>query len=187
VLSAIHVPELFMISPTMILSTLGARDRTLFLRCALVDSSRRARLLWTILTHLGGATCTVLAATLPLFWGGAIAAVAQQALATLILSHFAVQLVKRTVGRPRPSRGIAGAALIVEPDRFSFPSGHAAAAMSVAFVYASAYPSLALPLVAVAGAVGMSRVFLGVHYPGDVLIGQLIAVLTGLVALHGWR
>jgi undecaprenyl-diphosphatase len=59
--------------------------------------------------------------------------------------------------------------------------------MSVAFVYASAYPSLALPLVALAAAVGISRVFLGVHYPGDVLIGQLIAVLTGLVALHGWR
>jgi undecaprenyl-diphosphatase len=59
--------------------------------------------------------------------------------------------------------------------------------MSVAFVYASAYPALALPLVVLASAVGMSRVFLAVHYPGDVLIGQLIAVVTGLVALHGWR
>ena len=58
-LSAIHVPELFMISPTMLLSNLGARDRTLFLRCALVDSSRRARFAWTMLTHVGGATCTV--------------------------------------------------------------------------------------------------------------------------------
>jgi undecaprenyl-diphosphatase len=187
VLSATHVPELYMISPTMLLSNLGARDRTLFLRCALVDSSRRARFLWTMLTHVGGATCTVLAATLPLWLGGAIAAVAQQALITLVLSHLLVQVVKRTVGRPRPSRGIAGAALIVEPDRFSFPSGHAAAAMSVAFVYASAYPSLAVPLVALATAVGISRVFLGVHYPGDVLIGQVIAVLTGLVAVHGWR
>src|SRR6202521_291604 len=103
-LSAIHVPELFMISPTMLLNNLGARDRTLFLRCALVDSSRRARFLWTMLTHLGGATCTVLAATLPLWLGGAIAAVAQQALVTLVLSHLIVQMVKRTVGRPRPSR-----------------------------------------------------------------------------------
>jgi undecaprenyl-diphosphatase len=176
-----------MISPTMLLSRLDARDRTLFLRCALADSSRRARLLWTMLTHAGGVTCSILAATLPLLAGGPIAAAARRALVTLVLSHLLVQLVKRTVGRPRPSRGLSCTALVVEPDRFSFPSGHAAAAMSVAFVYASAYPSLAIPLLALAGAVGMSRVFLGVHYPGDVLIGQLIAVLTGMAALHGWR
>jgi undecaprenyl-diphosphatase len=176
-----------MISPTMFLSSLGARDRTLFLRWALTDSSRRARVIWTFLTNAGGATCTILAATIPLLLGGPFAEAAQQALATLVVSHLIVQLVKRTVGRPRPSRTTASTALVLEPDRFSFPSGHAAAAMSVAFVYASAYPSLALPLVLLAGAVGISRVFLGVHYPGDVLIGQVIAVLTGLVALHGWR
>ncbi|MDQ3672826.1 MAG: phosphatase PAP2 family protein [Gemmatimonadota bacterium] len=173
-----------MISPTMLISSLGAHDRTLFLRWALTDSSHRARLIWTILTNAGGASCTILAATLPLLLGGGMAEVAQQALVTLVASHLIVQLVKRTVGRPRPSRSFAAAALVIEPDRFSFPSGHAAAAMSVAFAYASAYPGLALPLVLLAGAVGLSRVFLGVHYPGDVLIGQLIAVLTGFVVLH---
>jgi undecaprenyl-diphosphatase len=175
------------INSTMLLTRLDTRDRGLFLRCALADSSRRARLLWTILTNAGGAACTILAVTLPLLLGGALAAVAERALVTLVVSHMIVQLVKRTVGRPRPSRGGARAALVAEPDRFSFPSGHATAAMSVAFVYANAYPSLALPLVALAGAVGMSRVFLGVHYPGDVLIGQLVAVVTGIFALHGWR
>ena len=176
-----------MISPTMLLSSLDARDRTLFLRCALADSSRRTRVLLTLLTHAGGPTWTILAVTLPLLFGGALATVAQRGLATLIVSHLLVQLVKRTVGRPRPSRAVSFSALVVEPDRFSFPSGHSAAAMSVAFVYASAYPSLAAPLVVVACAVAMSRVFLGVHYPGDVLIGQFIAVLTGLITLHGWR
>jgi undecaprenyl-diphosphatase len=122
--------------------------------------------------------------TLPLVLGGELAVVARQALITLAVSHIIVQVIKRTVGRPRPSRGLAGQPLVVEPDRFSFPSGHVAAAMSVAFIYATAYPSLAVPLVLFAGAVGISRVFLGVHYPGNVLIGQLIAVATGLFALH---
>jgi undecaprenyl-diphosphatase len=174
-----------MINGTMLLSRVGAHDRTLFLRCALADSSRRARILWTVLTNAGGATCTILAATLPLFAGGTLADLGRHALATLVFSHLIVQLIKRTVGRPRPSHGIGSIARVVEPDRFSFPSGHAAAAMSVAFIYASAYPSLALPLVVLAVGTGMSRVFLGVHYPGDVLIGQIIAVLTGVVVLHG--
>jgi len=87
------------------------------------------------------------------------------------------------VSRPRPSNALDCAALVVEPDRFSFPSGHSAAAMAVAFGYAMAFPSLTAPLVSIAFLVGASRVFLGVHYPGDVLVGQLIAVLTG-VAWH---
>lgn len=174
-----------MISTTMLLSNLGARDRTLFQRCALADSSRLARMFWKILTNAGGATCTILAAALALLVGGSFADIGRHALATLVSSHLVVQVIKRTVGRPRPSRGMASTALVVEPDRFSFPSGHAAAAMSVAFIYASAFPTLAVPLVVLAVGVGMSRVFLGVHYPGDVIIGQLIAVLTGVVVLQG--
>ncbi len=174
-----------MISTTILLSSLGARDRTLFHRCALADSSRLARVFWKFLTNAGGATCTILAATLPLVMGGAPADIGRHALATLVFSHLIVQVIKRTVGRPRPSRAITTRALVAEPDRFSFPSGHAAAAMSVAFIYASAYPSLAVPLIVLAVGIGMSRVFLGVHYPGDVIIGQIIAVLTGVAVLQG--
>lgn len=168
----------------MLLSHLGSRDRTLFLRWSLDSSSYRWRRIWTLLTHAGGATATVLAAVLPFFIGGEIAKVGAQALFTLAASHIVVQLVKRTVGRPRPSRVTTSIAHVVEPDRFSFPSGHAAAAMSVAFIYAMAFPSIAVPLVLLAGAVGMSRVVLGVHYPGDVVVGQLIAVVTGLITFR---
>jgi undecaprenyl-diphosphatase len=52
--------------------------------------------------------------------------------------------------------------------------------MSVAIAYAAAYPTLAMPLLLFAMLVGMSRVFLAVHYPGDVLVGQLLALLTYL-------
>ncbi len=164
-----------------LLSRLEARDRALFSRCALQTSmSRPARAFWTMLTHAGGASCSLAAAIIPAFAGGALGAAARHAFVTLVVSHIAVQVVKRTVGRPRPSRRTSCANLVQEPDRFSFPSGHSAAAMSVAFVYAMAFPQLALPLLAGAFLVGLSRVFLGVHYPGDVLVGQAIAITTAL-------
>ncbi len=74
-------------------------------------------------------------------------------------------------------------ALIVAPDRFSFPSGHACAAMAVAVAYAWAFPAFAVPLLLAALLVGFSRVMLGVHYPGDVAVGQAIALLSAFVML----
>ena len=72
------------------------------------------------------------------------------------------------------------------PDRFSFPSGHAASVMSVAFIHAATFHSLAVPMLVLAALVGFSRVRLGVHYPGDVLVGQLIAIATGVAVRALW-
>src|SRR5690242_269464 len=95
-----------MISATLF-TRLADRDRALFARC-LVDptASRHRRLFWTIITHLGGVSCSVLAATLPLLAGGALADAARQTLAMLVFSHLVVQVVKRTVSRPRPSNAL---------------------------------------------------------------------------------
>jgi undecaprenyl-diphosphatase len=166
-----------------LLLQLDRRDRALYVRC--VDHSRSRkwwRAAWTFLTHLGGTACSIAAALLPaMLASGALQDAARNALATLVVSHVAVQLVKRSVSRPRPSRREEWANLVAEPDRFSFPSGHSAAAMAVAFAYAMAFPLVALPLLTIAVLVGASRVFLGVHYPGDVLAGQMLAVGTALV------
>ena len=54
---------------------------------------------------------------------------------SVVLSHLLVQLVKRTVARARPARTCGLSAVVREPDRFSFPSGHATAASSVALGY----------------------------------------------------
>lgn len=172
------------VTGTSLITRLDARDRALFTRWVIAEhATPLRRRCWRGLTHLGGAAATIALCTVPLLLGGAIAHAAVHALTTLVVSHIVVQLIKRSVGRPRPSAGVASHTLIGEPDKFSFPSGHAAAAMSVALGYAASFPELAAPLLALAMAVGGSRVCLGVHYPGDVAIGQCIALATGAVVL----
>lgn len=163
---------------------LDARDRALFARWVTGQDARRSVVqCWRTLTHVGGATATLVLTLLPMLVcapGSALALAGRQGFFILAFSHALVQLVKRTVSRPRPSLGVGCSILAAEPDRFSFPSGHAAAAMSVAMGYAMVFPNLAVPLVLLAAAVGASRVYLGVHYPGDVLVGQLLALMVGV-------
>jgi undecaprenyl-diphosphatase len=168
---------------TSLLSRLDARDRALFDRWT-IDRSTASLRLWVVLTHLGGLWCSVAAATLPLLvTGGAVRAAALKALLGLAISHAIVQVIKRNVLRERPTRRLGCESMVRVPDEFSFPSGHATAAMAVALVYAVAFPALAVPLLALAALVGFSRVCLGVHYPSDVLAGQAIALVTDIVVL----
>ncbi|HEX2188748.1 MAG TPA: phosphatase PAP2 family protein [Longimicrobiaceae bacterium] len=135
-------------------------------------------------TRLGDAAVTV-ALTLALLLGavpGAQAAGRRAAFA-LVASHLAVQLLKRTIARARPSLPVECASLARAPDRFSFPSGHAASSLSVALGAAATLPPpLAAAAVLLAGVVGLSRCYLGVHYPGDVAVGWLLAAAAALAA-----
>jgi undecaprenyl-diphosphatase len=114
---------------------------------------------------------------LPLLTGLWSRTASAKAAVALTISHLVVQAMKRSVNRERPPT----TPLIPCPDRFSFPSGHATAALAVALSYGIAFPVLAPMLVSTALVVGWSRVVLGVHYPGDVVVGQGIALATVVV------
>ena len=171
-----------------LLHRLDDRDRALYLRWVIGESASRATLFfWTCLTHMGGVTASVIFALVPLLTAeGQLKVSAVQAAWTLSLSLLIVQVIKRLVVRTRPTERVQFNAHVHVPDRFSFPSGHAAASMSVAFIHAATFHSLGWPLLVIAVLIGISRVRLGAHYPGDVLVGQLIAIATGVAVRALW-
>jgi undecaprenyl-diphosphatase len=105
------------------------------------------------------------------------------------------QILKRTVPRLRPSN--LPDALVAPDERIfhnSFPSGHTTTAFALAFwvfllTYRTRYRWWGYGALLLAGLVGLSRVYRGVHYPSDVLAGAVIGVLWGaLVYLTlNWR
>lgn len=107
--------------------------------------------------------------------GGFICAVA------LIFNFLIVNaLLKHVVNRPRPWTEFEEIKLFYEqfsvrlPTDSSFPSGHTAACFSVAVACICAFKWKGIPALVIAFLVALSRIYLCVHYPTDVLAGALI-------------
>ncbi|MDT0266879.1 phosphatase PAP2 family protein [Streptomyces sp. DSM 44915] len=172
------------------MSTLGRWDRKVFARVAaaeppgvqavlprLSQAADRSRL-WLAsagaLAALGGRPGRRAAAR----------GVAALALASLTTNVF----VKYAARRERPL--IDGVPLARRPLRSprtsSFPSGHAASAAAFATGVALESGALGAAVAPVAAAVAASRVYVGVHYPADVLVGCALGVGAALLTHRWW-
>ena len=118
------------------------------------------------------------AGLLALAGGGTGRRAAGMGLASLAVTSGVVNVAVKPLGRRRRPDRLAEevplARHVPMPTSRSFPSGHSAAAFAFATGVGNVSPGAAVPLRALAAAVGYSRVHTGVHYPGDVLAGALI-------------
>ena len=98
--------------------------------------------------------------------------------------------IKKTVLRPRPWAGLNPDLvnhLVAQKGRnYSFPSNHAANMSGLAVVFSAIYYQYKYLFWSIAGIVIFSRVYIGVHYPSDVISGCIMGSLYGLFIIKCW-
>jgi undecaprenyl-diphosphatase len=106
-----------------------------------------------------------------------------------MLMSFAIELpvqkiLKHKTKRARPFVRIPGMRNLVKPPSdFSFPSGHTAAAFLTAVHLGHVYPLLWIPCLLIAGFIGLSRIYNGVHYPSDVIAGMVLGIFSAEIGM----
>jgi len=103
------------------------------------------------------------------------------------LSGFVEDALKAAVARERPCRALPDIRLLIPcPKSFSLPSGHAISSFAFAaplFFLSRTYMPIGWRIypLALASLIACSRLYLGVHYPTDVLAGAFLGVIIGMV------
>jgi len=97
-------------------------------------------------------------------------------------------LLKHLIERPRPFYTVEGLRVLVGKGKsFSFPSNHAVTSFGAAMVFTYFFRYLRIPVFAVASLIAFSRVYVGVHYPSDIIGGALLGIFVALSVIYGAR
>lgn len=142
------------------------------------------------LTHLGDAgwiwiLCTIVF----LLWKKRRAAgicMTFSLLGSLLLNNL---LLKNLVARIRPYETVEGLSRIIEAQAdLSFPSGHAGSSFAAAVaIYLSCPRRIGIPALVLAALISLSRLYVGVHYPTDVICGALIGTAVAIVICRTYQ
>ncbi|MFC0473174.1 phosphatase PAP2 family protein [Halalkalibacter kiskunsagensis] len=149
-------------------------------RCKVLDA------LLPRITHLGGAIFSLsLLFFLMIIFTNDIRYWAIDAFISLSLGFVSVQIIKKLSCRKRPYLTLPNVNICQNPLKdYSFPSGHTTAAFSIAVVFALHSPLLALSVIPLALLVGISRMYVGLHYPTDCIIGALLGTISAILAVY---
>jgi len=106
-------------------------------------------------------------------------------LSLIMMELLCNDLMKVIINRPRPYTQIPELVLLIPEEKStSFPSGHTWSAFCVATICFKCLPKKAgIPLVILAALISLSRLYVGVHYPTDVIGGIFFGILNGIAAM----
>lgn len=103
-----------------------------------------------------------------------------------ILYIFLVEIIlKNIIVRPRPQFTITNVVLPYDFSRsFSFPSGHATIVFAAAYILAGTNKKWWIIYYLLAFLIAFSRIYLGKHYPTDVLVGAILGLFIGFISIR---
>ncbi len=179
------------------LDSLIAFDKSLLLYCNGFHVPWLDAFFWFVSARLSNLWVVLLLLLLLFFrtsWKEALLVIAGVALTVLICDQFASSLCKPLFHRLRPTHDEEIGSLVTlvnnyRGGRYGFISSHAANAFGAAVfliaVFRNRFFSVAILLWAVV--VSYSRIYLGVHYPGDILAGTIAGILVGLAVYQAYK
>lgn len=95
------------------------------------------------------------------------------------------EIIKHLVERVRPIIAYTIVnPLVKPPNSFSFPSGHTASSIAVAYVLSTYLKRYKFYFISLAVLIGFSRIYLYVHYFSDVLGGAVVGLISGILAVY---
>ncbi len=102
----------------------------------------------------------------------------------LIIEFLLVNVtIKPIVARPRPYEVNTAIKLIIPPlNDFSFPSGHTAASFSASCAVYMHNKRWGIPCIVLAILISVSRLYLGVHFPSDVIFGMVFGIISAYIS-----
>ena len=141
---------------------------------------------WVFITHLGDGGYLWIAIGVALLLFKKTRAVGISVLLALLINLCITNIsLKNIIARPRPFHvNPELMTLIKHPSSFSFPSGHTSGSFTAALVlFHLMHKKIGVPAVVLATMIGFSRMYVGVHYPTDVLGGIVVGIIASTVAI----